>query len=505
MGKRSASSLKIISGVVALMLVSRVLGLVRDALINGRFGLGAQSDAYFAALFLTTGIFLSVGSALANTTIPYVVRARKGEVNYLPMIFKSVLLLGLVVTAVYYKVSPMVVSRYMASGSEEKAVLAFDLTMILMPAVLFVIMTYLFIGVLQGSERFNLPAMVSIPFNLIFFVYLLAGSQAGGIKGLAWVTTLGWALQMMLVGTAVIKGDLMQWRRGIRDLGVLKGYYLGLIPIIVITFTHTMNLMIDFRFANSFMDGSGSAINYGNTLFKALVTTAVYGVTAVMFPKFNRKFMEEDKAGLYQSVINVLRSVLLLLVPMSVGLIVFGQQVVQLIYPTKSPLTITAFTGYTSFMIAFGIIEVVNKAYYTMSRRRTPLMLTFFITGMNVVLNVALTNRMGFGGIPVATAMAYYGGAVLALYLFLRGEDNGGKRRLMGTMARAMAAAVTMGLVVWAYKAVIGLGAINGVMDFAGLGVGILMGVGTYAVMLVVVREELVVYNLKQLRERLKK
>jgi len=504
MSKGKDGSVKIIFGVVGLMLLSRVLGLVRDIVINGTYGLSLETDAYFAAVFLTTGIFLSVGSALANTTIPYVVRASKGDHNHIPIIGTSVLAIGLILTLLYTFISPVAVGLYIPGDKIETLELTIRLTRILVPSVFLVIMTYLCIGILQGNERFGIPAMVSIPFNLLFFAYIIVGDYEKTIVGLAWVTAIGWGLQLTLVGVPVIKGKMLSGPTRPEDWKVLKGFYLSLLPIVIITFTHQMNLMIDFRQANSFMVGSGSAITYGNTLFKALVTTAVYGVTAVMFPKFNRKFLEEDKAGLYQSVINVLRSVILLLVPMSVGLIVFGDQVVYLIYPNKSPLITTAFSGYTSFMIAFGMIDVVNKAFYTMSNRRVPLMMTGFITVANVVFSTVITSQIGFGGIPMGTAIAYYCGAVLALYLFLRAEDQGGKGRLIGTFIRSLLAALVMGGVVWGYKLLVGLQVIKGIKDLIALAIGILIGIGVYAIMLVLVREELVVYNLKQVVKKFK-
>ena len=42
-------------------------------------------------------------------------------------------------------------------------------------------------------------------------------------------------------------------------------------------------------------------------------------------PKFNEKLLEKNHDGFYQSVVNVLRSVALLLVPMSVGMILVGE------------------------------------------------------------------------------------------------------------------------------------------------------------------------------------
>ena len=57
--------------VVASILVSRVLGFVRQAAINAEFGVGPEADAWFAAFRIPDTIFmLLAGGALLSAVIP---------------------------------------------------------------------------------------------------------------------------------------------------------------------------------------------------------------------------------------------------------------------------------------------------------------------------------------------------------------------------------------------------------------------------------------------------
>ena len=506
---RGVSSVNMIMVVVVLMLVSRVMGLIRDTLIGSNFGASMMTDAYFTSMTLTTGLFLGIGSAIATNTIPYVVRYRKQEKSPLPRLFGAVGISALVLTLVYWFVAPLVVRGYAAGFSAEGLATTLRMTRIILPSIFFVIMTYFFIGILQGNERFGMPAMVSIPFNLLFFLYLFRWALDFGVWGLAVVTTLGWGLQCLFVMTPVIRHKLIRF--GVfekADAQLYRSYFGGLVPIVIVTLTHQLNIMIDNNQATFFQEGSASAIYYGNVLFKAIVTTTVYGITAVMFPKFNSKFIEDDRQGLYQSVINVLRSIVLLLIPMSVGLIVFGQQVIAMIFQrgsfdmADSMTTIMAFTGYTSFMIAFGIMEVLNKAYYTMSNRRIPLMMTGLITVCNVVFSLLLSSRMGFFGIPLGTSLAYYTGALVSLLIFMRKDPTGGWSRIFSTFWRSTAAALIMGGLVYGYGQMVGLSTITGLRDLMLLIGGVGVGVAVYGLMLILVREELVSFNVQRLLKR---
>ncbi len=512
MNSKGKSSLNVILGVISLMLVSRGLGLLRDTLIGYRFGSSLETDAYFGSILITTSLFLSFGSALATNTVPYIVRARRQEATGLNRIIVAVLGMASALTVAYWFLLPLVMKYYVKSASAAEAAQTYSLSRILIPAVWFVIMTYFFVGVLQGSEHFTLPAMVSLPFNLLFFAYLILWSDQYGVVGLAWVTSIGWGLQCVFVGIPVLYKKILHVPAQLRlpkSEPVLKTYFMSLVPIIIVTMTHQLNLMVDNWQAYPFVDGSNSAIYYGNVLFKAIVTTTVYGITAVMFPKFNSRYIDADRVGLYQSVINVLRSISLLLIPMSVGLIFFGSQVISLIFyrgqftAEDVSMTMVAFSGYTSFMIAFGIIEVVNKAFYTVNNRRIPLLITVAITVGNFALSMVLTQRIGFGGIAVGTSLAYYLGAILALGLFLKEEDGGGKRRLFVTCSKAVVAALAMGICLYLYKGAADFYRIEGAKDIGLLIVGIGLGIIVYGVMLLAVKEELITYNVKKLLRKI--
>jgi putative peptidoglycan lipid II flippase len=55
----------------ASLLLSRVLGLIREAVISGRFGMGAETDAYVLSFQIPDIIFfLIAGGALSAAFIP---------------------------------------------------------------------------------------------------------------------------------------------------------------------------------------------------------------------------------------------------------------------------------------------------------------------------------------------------------------------------------------------------------------------------------------------------
>lgn len=508
--RKKTSSVNTIIIIIGLMLIARVLGLATNAIIGRKLGAGFETDTYWTAIALTTNIFLGVGSAMATNVIPKVVKlkGKESSSSLINQLLSWILVLVSIFTALYYLLAPLIVTM----GSDyvgAKRLLTIQNTRILAFALVFICLTYFLQGILQANEKFMMPAMMSIPFNLLFFVYLFVWVESYGVTGLAFITTMGWLLQCLFLVIPIVRYKLIDFKFDFRMKDPqIKGYFLALIPITIVTLTHAMNILVDNNIATAMDDGLGTTILYSNTLFRAVVQTTVYGITAVMFPKFNHKYMAENYRGLAQSVINVLRSIVLLLIPMSVGLIVLGQDIITIIYSSEVftseaiIATTTAFIAYTSFMVAFGIVDVLNKAYYTINKVKLPLLITSIIVLCNYLISQLLVGQFGFAGIIAGTSVAYYIGAIISLVIFFKEEKNGGLKRAFGTFLKSLVSATIMGLIVYTLKSMVLTSPEMGIQYLALMAMCVVIGVIAYGLMLLILREDLVYHNVMKLIKR---
>lgn len=513
MVNKKTSSVNLIVGIVGLMLLTKVLGLGRDAWFGRSYGAGLVSDAYLQGVDLTINLFLGVGSALSTNLIPKVVKQNRmeGEDNLVNQILSWLLMMIFILSLVYYAIAPTVVS--LATDFQgEKALMTILATRMMIPAILFIGLTYFMQGMLQANEKFLMPALMSVPYNLLFFVFLWMSIDHSNVYGLAIVTVVGWGAQLLLLLIPIIKHKLIKFRWDFSFSNVeVQQFFIALLPIIIVTLTYSMNILIDNKLASAMNDGDLSTIHYGTVLFRAVVQTTVYGITAVMFPKFNHKYMDEAYQGLSQSIINVLRSIFLLLIPMSVGMIVLGENIITLFYEGQeftaenTAMTIIVFTGYTSFMIAFGTIDVLNKAYYTIKNVKKPLIITATIVVTNVLMSEILVESMGYAGIVTGTAIAYYVGAVVSLFLFFRKESMESLKRAGTTFIKSIIAASGMGAMVYLLKEVL-LNSVNGGVQYIlALALSIMIGVLVYGLLLILFREDLVFHNVTKYIQKLGK
>ena len=499
--------------IISLTFLAKIIGFLRDAFIGYSFGASDETDIYTAAIGFTTIVFLGIGSAIATNTIPIVVRYRKegrGKES-ISNISTAIVLLSFIGSVIYFVLAPAIVPFLVPGYSGDKLLTTIQITRWMIPALMFIGIMYFYVGVLQANEQFVLPATSSFLFNFLFFIYIGFFIDDFGIVGLAAITTMGWLLQLIYLLPLIIKERLAPFKFHIdfKD-PILRNFLIGIVPIALVTLTHQFNIIIDNRFASLLGESYVSVLYFGNMIFVAITTVTVNGITAVMFPKFNEKLLEKNHDGFYQSVVNVLRSVALLLVPMSVGMILVGPHVIKIIFQrgqfdaTDVAMTVIAFTGYTSLMLAFGFIDVLNKAFYALNNRRTPMLIGLIITVMNVILSYSLSKVMGFKGIPIATALSFYIGATISFGIFYKMEKGFTLKLMSNTLFKVIAAAILMGVSVHGTnKVAISILPSGEIGTLVTIIIDVVVGVGIYVLTLILLKEQLIYHNIGLLKERL--
>ena len=193
--------------------------------------------------------------------------------------------------------------------------------------------------------------------------------------------------------------------------------------------------------------GPVSAFYYADKLFTPLTTTLVYSISTVLFPKFSEKYTEGAGEAYLRYIWKVLRSTLLLILPISAILAAFGTPIVRVLFeggnfgPDSTAATGAIFAVYALSMAGFCVLDLLSKAYYTMEKTLAPLLVNGGILLCNWGLNRLLGPRWGGAGLAAATAVSIYaGGLVMALLLLGR---TGGIRT--APLVKSLAAAVVTG------------------------------------------------------------
>ena len=185
------------------VMVSRVIGYVREAYIAYAFGAGPQTDAYVAAFTLPDWLnYLVAGGAASITFISIYTRflAEKREADaektfsIIITVMTVVMILGTIVTEI---LTPQFV-RWMfgptathGGFSPEQIELCVHLTRILLPAQIFFYVGGVVSAVLLSHRLFLFPALGPLLYNVFIIVGGVIGGRRMGIASLAYGALAG--------------------------------------------------------------------------------------------------------------------------------------------------------------------------------------------------------------------------------------------------------------------------------------------------------------------------
>ncbi len=226
-----------------------------------------------------------------------------------------------------------------------------------------------------------------------------------------------------------------------------------------------VNFWVNIALASDMVEGSVAALGRAWVVFLLPQGVIAQSVANAVFPTFSIHAARGETDQLRATLGQVIRAVLFLAIPASVGLIVLRAPVVRLLFergaftPADTQATAWALLFYGLGLVAHSLVEIVTRAYYAMHDTRTPVFIGGAAMALNVVLSLALIRVMGdpgslvrgpFAGLALANTLATtLEGALLVT--FIRGKVGGlDWPRIGASVGRAGIASAVMGVALWA-------------------------------------------------------
>lgn len=502
MSKNQKRTVFTILMIIIINVATKLLGFVRDAYIGQVFAQLPSLDTYFVSLNLTSLTYLSLGSAIVIATIPLIINTRNNENRdkILSGVLTYILSFAILGVLFYSCFSGLIVDLF-ASGfdAELKAVTSSNIRTLSVTLIL-VCITYFNIALLQSNEKYKVAAMISIPYNLItiFAVFIFGTSK--GISSLVYATALGWVFQMLMTVPQMLKVSEFKFRPNFKNTdGMVFSTLLGLIPIILVYMTTQANVTIANSFLTKFEGGSVTAYYYAQMMFVAIVTIIVYAISAVMFPKFSIA-INENKQEFFNALSQVVQSVVVLMLPITICLLLFSQPIVEIIFLRGSFTIETAqetanlLKIISLYMIAYGFLDILNRGYFTLNDKKTPIFSAITIIGTNFLLDYIFINVLHFGFyfVALSTVIAYFIGVSASAILFSKKYGNLGVRNILKSFSKGFIGAIAM-IVVYAIMHITFGARVSGINDickFLVMAIEGLSVVATYLVALILLKEK---------------
>ena len=458
--KKQNKIIGIIGTVTFVTLLAKVLGFVREALQAREFGMSGTTDLFTLSYNSTTYIFTTVAYALCIAALPVIskklAKSRDDGIAAANNILCICLSLSALVMAFGLIFPKIYLGTALAGLSDELASKLILYTRILLPGILLIVATYVFLSLLQSLEHYYLQGSLSLPANVVLIIYLIVFGDRFGMAGLVTAISLSWLLQLAMTFPALSKE---KYRFAFR-IDFRADYIADFAKTALATVFNTSVFLIcylsDTSAAKTLGEGNATAFYYADKLFSPLTSTLIYSISTVMFPKFNLEY-NRTSDGEYKSYVkNIIEKTVMIMLPVSVIFSAVTEQVIDVVFGGGSfddgsvVMTAGVLCAYALGMTGFGVLDLLNKAFYTMGKAASPLIVNVAIVLLNLGLDFVLVRSGGFF-VALCTSVSLSLGAVIMAVVFFKGVDA--KTSLLKIL-KSIAAAAIMAALLFALRTV---------------------------------------------------
>jgi len=438
--------------------ISRILGYFRDMLVAQAFGAGMLADAFYAAYRIPNLFRRLFGEgSVSNAFIPvfseyFETKGKDEAVKLFHVVFTVLLIILLAITFLGI-VFAAPLTRLIAwgfSSDPAKMSAAINLTRIMFPFLLFACMSALLLGVLNSRKVFFAPAVAPAFLSIaeilyvVIFISIIVIPEGWQIKGLAISVVVGGMGQYIMQHAGVSRAEIpVKLSFDFKHSGLKKIFYL-MIPMMFGFSVDQLNSFVDTICASFISEGSIAALYYSNRLMQLPLALFGIAIATVSLPHMSDSAVKNDMGELKKTLNFSLRMALFSLLPASIGLIILGRPIVQLLFErgaftsTATNLTSSALLFYSSGLIAYSVSKILASAYYSMKDTKTPVRTAAFCMIVNVALNIALMGSLGVGGLALATSISSWLNASILIVALRKKIGLLGIRKIMSSFVKIL-------------------------------------------------------------------
>lgn len=443
---------------------SAVVGLIRDRLLASAFfgGREWQLDTYFAAFLIPDTMFqLLVLGALSAAFIPIfsqlLSNKQKEDAWYVASASSTVIMVAIIFLAIIFAIFAYPIGRLIAPGfSPEKLSLMASLTRIMIVAQIFFAFSGFLSGILQAHQRFLVPAIAPILYNLGIIIGIIFLSPVIGIYGPAIGVVLGSILHL-----AIQIFPAMRLGFSLKPIWDPRHPAVGEIARLMVPRTLALGIDRIEQFVAVFLTtmlaaGSLSLFNFARHIY--LLPASLFGaaIGQASLPILSGQI--GGQLHLFRKTfVSSFLQIFYLSFPAGMGILILRIPLVRIVFGARSfPWPATILTGQTLALFSLSIcaqavIQLLVRGFYAIKDTRTPLIIGLLSAFLNLILSFLFSFyfALGIRGIALSISVAGIFEAVTLLILLDRTVGNIITERLLKPLGKMTFATIIVGIVLW--------------------------------------------------------
>jgi putative peptidoglycan lipid II flippase len=414
--------LKALAAVSSMTLLSRILGLVRDAVIARQFGVSLATDAFIVAFRLPNFLRrIFAEGAFSQAFVPLLseyrnTRSAEDTRTFVDHVSTLLAIILVLVSVAGILAAPVIV--YLTApgfvATPDRFQTTVELLRITFPYILFISLVSLAGGILNTWSRFSVPAFTPVLLNVSFIVFalFLVPYFDPPIKALAWAVFAGGVLQLgFLLPFLARIGMLPGFRLQLRDPGVWR-LLKNMGPAILGVSVGQISLLISTIFASNLVTGSVTWLYYADRLME--LPTGLLGVAlgTILLPSLSKSHAQKAEGEYSQLLDWGLRLTFLLALPCATALAIIGVPLVATLFHHGAfeagdvLMTHSALVAYSIGLLGLILVKVLAPGFYARQNIRTPVKIAVLTLVVTQAMNPVFIWGLGLGHAGLALAIS---------------------------------------------------------------------------------------------------
>ncbi|WP_439021134.1 murein biosynthesis integral membrane protein MurJ [Bacillus thuringiensis] len=413
--------------IILVILLSKILGFIREFFIVYVFGVSLETDAFLVASVVPQLLFSTIDLAFAAILIPIIQEIKINNKDKLPgfilALSMSTSIILLLVTGLGLIFNKNIINLVAVGSNSNVKDLAIILTQILMPMIIFQGITQILIAALRVLDRPIIGNFIGIPYNILIIVGIFLGEKYWGIYGVSIFILIGTALQSLILIVYGLKLRMFErFEFSEQKLYLKRVVTLG-VPTLFSTLFAQLQVISERVLSSSLETGSITIIFYVNKFFTLIVFILLTLINSMLYPQMSKWILTEGNEDFEKKINVIIKYVVIILIPISVFICLNAKGLIYVVLghgnlDGKSLHTISVGFG----IIILGLVgvilkDILLKIFFSTQKVRIATHLSIISVVFSIVLSIVLCKQMGIYGIIWATPLAAFATCILLFYV----------------------------------------------------------------------------------------
>lgn len=405
---------------------SRVLGVVRDHIFSDIFGATGgigifDLDTYYAAFRIPDTIFnLLIYGTISTAFVPIFSKYLSSKDKKPAWIFANnvlntlvLVMSGLAIIA-FILAKPMLIGLYPGFSPEKIEVTTHLMRIMLISPVIFGISS--FAQSIQNSfKTFTTYALAPVLYNLgIIFVTYFWGHEHG-VYAITYGVVLGALMHLGIQIPSVFKlGFRYQPILDLKNNSDIKQLFKLIVPRIMGVSVVQVNLIFDHFLASLLFTGSLAVFNYAYNLNSLPLGVVGISFAVASFSVLTELVYKGKTEEFKKEISRNVSSILILVIPAIVGLIIFRQEIVNVILGGESfnmkdkVLTANTLAFFSIGLFAHSLVPLLGRSFYSLHNTKTPFYISVGVFIANIIfsLTFVFAFNLNIYGLALSNSLA---------------------------------------------------------------------------------------------------